>query len=263
MKKGIVIPCYNESQRLKFDDFRSFLNLHDQYILCFVNDGSKDDTVQLLRAFKSQIGSQVLILDLKQNVGKAEAVRRGVNYVLDETPVTEVGFMDADLSTDFVDYVRLSNTLQEDQLSLVFGSRKCEEVKEIERTPLRAFLSAMVGLMIQLILRLPIKDTQCGAKVFDRKTARKAFDRPFLTRWLFDVEIFIRLKAQWGRRRMMTLIREIALLSWNDVEGSKLSIKDSVQIPTMLLKISYEYSIRPVFSTAASGLLAYMAWLYN
>ena len=260
MKNAIVIPCYNEAGRLKFDAFAEFLSRNEDFVICFVNDGSKDNSLELLRGFKARMGSQVFICNKETNGGKAEAVRSGFLYMLQYDSVEHIGFMDADLSTGFKDYMRLNRELEVNNLELVFGSRKLNNQQNIDRNPIRLFLSAVVGFMIYLILRLPIKDTQCGAKVFNRNCAASAFDRPFLTRWLFDVEIFIRLILKYGRNQLMRLIREIGLNGWEDVEGSKLSVADSLRIPSMLVKISYVYKIRPILSRAALFMLSW-SWM--
>lgn len=59
MKNGIVIPCYNEADRLDFNNYRQFIQTNPDYQLCFVNDGSKDATLQQLNSFKSSVGNQV------------------------------------------------------------------------------------------------------------------------------------------------------------------------------------------------------------
>jgi hypothetical protein len=46
---------------------------------------------------------------------------------------------------------------------------------------------------------MPFKDTQCGAKVMDREIASKMFNKKFITKWLFDVELFMRMKRYFGK----------------------------------------------------------------
>lgn len=238
MKYGIVIPCYNESERLPFKEFTHFLETHPDHICCFVNDGSEDDTLLELLAFKLKTGRQVVIYDMPKNSGKAEAVRYGVNRLLQIESIEQIGFLDADLATGFDDYTHLEQTLVDHSYSIVFGSRNDEQSMGIDRDPIRKVISTVIGFMIKMILRLPIRDTQCGAKVFSRQAASYIFSVPFKTRWLFDVEIFLRLKIR-AKSTTMRQICEIPLRSWNDVDGSKLKTKDAIQIPVMLLKIAF------------------------
>ncbi len=246
MKNAIVIPCYNESSRLKFDDFQTFINQNDEYTICFVNDGSSDDTIDYLSRFQSQNPNRVAVVDLKVNQGKAEAVRSGVNYILENTNTEFIGFIDADLSTDFNDYERLMDKIENSNREdyLVFGSRKLSEDSNIERKGFRDLASKIVGLCISLVVSLNIKDTQCGAKIFTRSLASKVFKQSFISRWLFDIEIFLRMKNLFGANTKRSF-QECALMNWEDVDGSKLSLKDSVKIPFMLSRIASTYfSIR-------------------
>lgn len=244
MKNGIVIPCYNESDRLKFDEFENFINHYDNYTICFVNDGSSDNTIEKLNEFRKGREEKVHVYDLVKNQGKAEAVRQGMKYLLDSTDVEFLGFIDADLSTGFNDYMFLEiNLVQaEDPNYMVFGSRKLSNESNIERSYFRKIASSVVGFSIDRVLALPIMDTQCGAKIFTRKLAKVVFEKSFLTRWLFDVEIFLRMKNLYGKN-VMKKLRELPLSNWTDVEGSKLSFMDSIKIPMMLYKIALNYFI--------------------
>jgi len=244
MKNAIVIPCYNESERLPFELFKTFLTSHSDFVCCFVNDGSKDDTLTKLQAFQLSIGNQVIIYDMPQNGGKAEAVRAGVSRMLEISSVQTIGFLDADLATGFDDYKCLLSSLVENNLSMTFGSRKLDSCADIDRSFFRDSMSKAIGLMISTMLNLPIKDTQCGAKVFSRQAAATVFADGFISKWLFDVEIFFRMKRLFAQQ-VMTEIGEIPLQAWNDVEGSKLGLKDVLQIPLMLSKIAFANALVP------------------
>lgn len=241
-KTGIIIPCYNEEKRLDTHAFIDFINTHSDYILCFVNDGSKDDTLQVLDRIKEQNINQVIVIDLAQNGGKAAAVRAGALALYKNPEIEHIGFIDADLSTDFNDFKELVKTLNDsDQLEMVYGSRNKEASQNVDRNFFRDIFSRIIKAFIYLILRLPIEDTQCGAKVFKRNLIQVAFANPFLTKWLFDIEIFIKLKKHYSPENVMHYIHEQALNRWVHVEDSKLGIKDAFQIPFRLVSIWYSY----------------------
>ncbi|MBT8190805.1 MAG: glycosyltransferase family 2 protein [Bacteroidia bacterium] len=246
MKNGIIVPCYNEAQRLPLEQFESFINNNEDYLLCFVNDGSKDNTLECLQDFSKNNPERIRVYDMPQNGGKAEAVRAGVHYLLDHTNVDTIGFLDADLSTDFADYTNLVNELSRDaSKKLVFGSRESNEENQIERNGFRNIISFVIGILIRAILKLPIKDSQCGAKVFKRDAARYCFNQSFVTRWLFDVELFIRMKKAYGKKETIKLIKEVPLKRWVHVDGSKIGLKDSLVIPSQLLSIALTYNLTP------------------
>lgn len=250
MKTGIIIPCYNEEKRLNVDAYLDFIQSHDEYHLCFVNDGSKDDTLKVLKGIQERAELKVSIVDVKKNAGKAAAVRSGARYLFNRQDIDYIGFIDADLSTDFNDFKRLVDKLhKDDKLSFVYGSRGKGEGK-IERNLFRNIFSGIIKLIVYLILRMPIKDTQCGAKVFRRAIIPIAYDHNFLTRWLFDVEIFIRLKKHYGIKQVMNHIHEEPLERWIHVEDSKLSLKDAMQIPYMLMSIWFSYTFIEFFTNS-------------
>jgi len=241
MKTGIIIPCYNEASRLNSKAFVDFILTNDDYHLCFVNDGSKDNTLQILNSLQSTCPSKITVLDSKLNEGKATAVRSGANFLYNKEDINYIGFIDADLSTDFEDFDRLVQSLKSNkELKMIYGSRR--KGGNIERSFFRGFLSKIIKSIIYLILGLPIEDTQCGAKVFRRDLIPVAFEQSFLTRWLFDVEIFIRIKNIYGQE-IMEVTREQALERWVHVDDSKLGVKDSLLIPYRLLTIWLAYNL--------------------
>lgn len=98
MKKliSILIPCYNEALSLpilipKLEDIANNLKQYDWEILC-VNDGSKDNTLEVLRELR-QIYNRVNYIDLSRNYGKENAMLAGFDYVKGDCMV----IMDADL----------------------------------------------------------------------------------------------------------------------------------------------------------------------
>jgi hypothetical protein len=88
---------------------------------------------------------------------------------------------------------------------------------------------------------MEFQDTQCGAKVMTREVAENLFNTPFLTRWIFDVEIFLRMKQFYGKDKAPLLICEQPLKRWVHEDGSKLSFKDSIKIFSQLIKIVRNY----------------------
>lgn len=130
-RRVIVVPCYNEAERL---DEEAFLKLaHAERVeLLFVDDGSKDRTAQVLERLAEQADS-VRVLSLKANVGKGEAVRLGLRDAIADG-ASVVGYYDADLATPPDDLLRMLDRLEtDDHLMAVFGSRVARLGSHIER----------------------------------------------------------------------------------------------------------------------------------
>ncbi|MGK0137752.1 MAG: CheY-like chemotaxis protein [Algoriphagus sp.] len=237
---GVVIPCYNEEDRLKTESFAHFLESNSGYQLCFVNDGSKDNTLRILDEFKGRY-DDIIVHDCKKNSGKAEAVRQGMLHLLEDKSLDYIGFLDADLSTNFEDYEDLVKTLSGSDFKLVAGSRIQRIGASIYRVSSRGIISKTVNYIIRKILAMEFQDTQCGAKVMKRDLVEPMFTEPFLTRWIFDVEIFLRMKNKYGLEETKNMICEQPLKRWVHIDGSKLSMKDSVQILFQLYNIAKKY----------------------
>lgn len=253
MKTTIIIPCYNEANRLDSNAFRSFLTFNTDYHLCFVNDGSKDDTLTQLRRMRKGFETQMTILDCKINAGKAEAVRQGVLKMNDVQNIKYIGFLDADLSVSLEEFTDLVQTLDNDiSLKIVSGSRVKRMGAVIHRNLKRHLIGRTIATLISWLLGLPFYDTQCGAKVFRKELVGVGFRLPFQSAWLFDVELFMRMKKYYGFKAVMGSIFEYPLRRWVHVEDSKIGASDLIKIPLHLFKIQYHYQILPKLSLGLS-----------
>jgi dolichyl-phosphate beta-glucosyltransferase len=226
----IVVPCYNEAHRLPSEKFVEFVHEGYDIDFLFVNDGSKDNTLEALERLQRVCGPTVSVLDKKVNGGKAEAVRDGMIRAIELGRSGFVGFWDADLATPLSAISPLRQELIEDpQLQMVFGSRVRLLGRHVHRLAVRHYLGRVFATVVSLMLRLPIYDTQCGAKIF-RITPQLAevLGRPFISRWVFDVEILARFIALNHRdtRVLHDSIYEYPLERWEDVAGSKVKPGD-------------------------------------
>lgn len=238
---GVVIPCYNEEERLSSEAFKDFAHKNLGYHLCFVNDGSTDNTLAVLNKLKKENPANISIYNCNQNGGKAEAVRQGILHLVKDQQLDYIGFLDADLSTDFRDFDDLVKTIESSDFKIVSGSRIARMGANITKESARKIISSTINLIIQTILGMPFKDTQCGAKVMDREIASNMFNKKFVTKWLFDVELFMRMKKHYGKKAVKKMICEQPLKRWIHADGSKLSMRDSLKIVGQLAQIAVHY----------------------
>lgn len=238
---GVAIPCYNEEERLLSQVFKDFAHKNLGYHLCFVNDGSTDNTLAVLEELKVANPENISIYNCEKNGGKAEAVRQGILHLVKDEQFDYIGFLDADLSTDFRDFDDLIKTIENSDFKIVSGSRIARMGADITKESARKIISTSINLIIQTILGMPFKDTQCGAKVMDREIASRMFNKKFVTKWLFDVELFMRMKKYFGKTEVKNMICEQPLKRWIHAGGSKLSMKDSLKIVGQLAQIAVHY----------------------
>jgi len=265
----VVIPCYNEEQRLPAQEYVDFLNspIGEGVSFLFVNDGSTDKTLSMLQALKDQLQAQfgsgrVDVLDLQPNGGKAEAVRKGMLAAVQMPGAEIVGFWDGDLATPLAAIDDLRGVLRgrenapsraragkkDDALppvQMAFGARVGLLGRDVTRSMSRHYLGRAFATLASLLLAMPIYDTQCGAKLFlNSEMLQEALLEPFSAGWIFDVELLARLKRAHAAREqnLQDLIFEYPLHRWHDLPGSKLGLRSKVSALWGLARIWYEHS---------------------
>jgi glycosyltransferase involved in cell wall biosynthesis len=242
---GLIIPCYNEANRFDAQAFLALAGLPD-VTLVFVNDGSTDDTERMLREFCDGSAGRAELISLEGNRGKAEGVRRGLSHAL-EAGAEIVGYVDADLATPTSEIDRLIETLRADVRSALLGSRVQLLGTHIERSPTRHYVGRVFGTLASLILKVPIYDTQCGAKVFRRTAALEAaLADPFVSRWCFDIELLGRLLIGTVETPGLPVdeIRELPLRRWRDIPGSNLSLSGAPRVIVELMRVARDLRAR-------------------
>jgi dolichyl-phosphate beta-glucosyltransferase len=244
----VVVPCYNEAERLDGRRFEQFVARFQGVDFLFVNDGSRDATLQLLEGLHARSPRRFSFLHLQQNSGKAEAVRQGCLRALDSRPAY-IGYWDADLATPLEDIPTFANVLElKPMIDVVVGCRIPLLGHKIERRPLRRALGRVFANVASLALQLPLYDTHCGAKLF-RVTSvlRHTLSQMFCTRWIFDVEILARMAVARRHQKLPPLadaIYEQPLDHWRDVAGSKLKSGDFAKAFIEMARIYGRY-LRP------------------
>jgi glycosyltransferase involved in cell wall biosynthesis len=236
----LVIPCFNEGRRLPVDAFTAFLGKPDcPSTVCFVNDGSSDDTPAVLARVKAIAPDVVDVVTLDSNRGKAEAVRYGMLHALSTGRYSVVGYWDADLATPLTEVARFVEVMHRNpHCEFALGSRVKRLGALVDRRGSRHVVGRMFATMTSVLLDLPVYDSQCGAKLLRAGVASQLFAEPFHTRWLFDIELLVRLRAL---KPGLGSAIEVPLTEWHDVGGSKLGVAWMVRSPIDLLRIRSRY----------------------
>jgi glycosyltransferase involved in cell wall biosynthesis len=211
----------------------------------FVDDGSRDNTVAVLKQLCEGYEDRAACLEYRPNGGKAEAVRRGILQAVQEYDLDAVGFWDADLATPLSAILGFVNVLTSmSEIEMVFGSRVQLLGRQVRRSAARHYLGRVFATVASTTLRLPIYDTQCGAKLFRvDSNLKKVFADRFLSRWVFDVEILARYSRLCGHNRehMEGCIYEYPLEQWSDVAGSKVKPGDFFTAMLDIVRIKHRY----------------------
>lgn len=195
MKLSVVIPCYNEASRGNFkkriEDVLKYLkeceSISSFEVIC-VNDGSTDDTLNILQNF----GNSITLISNK-NKGKGYSLKCGFEICTGELCL----MMDADLSVPLEYIEQFYLELVENKDLALIGSRRCEGAKIInEQSIIRRGIGKISRSITQKILGLDIIDTQCGFKMTRSKYTKEILGNIHSNRWLFDIELLIYLQSK-------------------------------------------------------------------
>ena len=238
---GLVIPVYNEETRLDFDYFKEISNLSGIFLL-FVNDGSTDNSEGLIERFVQSI-SNCAYIGLRQNLGKAEALRCGFHELSTKPNIKYLGFLDSDAAFSVNDINRISTLINSGtyttQASNIWwwSSRKKNSNNQINRRLIRHLIGRLLSKIIQIGFTSLPYDTQSGFKLFQvTPEFISILESPMKTKWFIDIELLIRFKNIFGT----TLeIKEFELSKWNDISGSKISFKSIFLIIRELAMVKY------------------------
>ncbi len=240
----IVIPCYNEAARLDTPRIRAFITAQTDVDLLFVDDGSTDGTVALIESLSAELAPRVALLRQPRNQGKGETVRAGMLECV-RAGYRYTGFWDADLATPLhavQDFLAVMETSP--QFRWIIGARVRLLGRSIDRRARRHYAGRVFATAASLTLRLPVYDTQCGAKLFRVDSAlARVLESPFLSRWSFDVEMLARLQCLCGIDAEHEVV-ELPLREWRDVSGSKVKFFDFVRSGIDLLRLRMRYRSR-------------------
>jgi glycosyltransferase involved in cell wall biosynthesis len=218
---SIVMPAYNEEKRIGrtleayskyFEKIRKSKKL--EYEILVVINNTKDRTEEIVK--KLQIGNKrIRYLNLIKG-GKGYAVVQGFIDALKRNN-DYISFVDSDMATSAGALYDLYKKIG--RYDGIIGSRWIKgAIVETPQTILRRITSRGFNFLVRSILLMPYTDTQCGAKLFRKKTLERVVNELGTTEWAFDIDLLYRL-----RRNGFKIVE--AATVWKDVGGSKLNLK--------------------------------------
>lgn len=211
---SIVIPLFNERERLP-KNLESIINyfsvLNSNFEIILVNDGSKDGTENLVNTLQKTYPF-IRSFHLKHNFGKGAAIKKGM--IKSKGQIILV--TDCDLSTPINEFATLNKYIS--NYDIIIGSRRLK-IKKLGNMPptYRTFLGDIYYELLRLILLPSIKDTNCGFKIFKRKTIDKVFSKQRINRWGYDAEVLYIAQKNGFK------IKEVPV-KWSHKDGSKVKV---------------------------------------
>jgi dolichol-phosphate mannosyltransferase len=211
----LLIPAYNEERRIEpvLRDYAKFFqeNYSGKFQLVVVLNGCTDNTLGVVQKVAAEFPT-VRPLEFKQPIGKGGALIEGFKLASQRELI---GYVDADGATPPRAFLELVEHME--NADCVVGSRwLADSILHQEQTTMRKFFSRVFHFIVQLLFRLNIHDTQCGAKLMKREVVEKIHPNLRIADMAFDINLLVAIKYAGFR------IREVPT-EWTDKAGSKVT----------------------------------------
>ncbi len=181
---SVIIPSYKQEKTIE-QDLRRIKSVLDQlrydYEMIVVVDGNVDNTYKNARKVKY---SRVKVLGYKKNHGKGYAIRYGMKKAKGKM----VAFIDAGMDLNPNGLSMLLEHFEWYKADIIVGS-KWHPVSKVTYPFLRTIISRGYSLLVRLLFRLGISDTQLGMKIYRRKVLRKVLAKLLVKKYAFDIEL--------------------------------------------------------------------------
>ncbi len=223
----IIMPAYNEAARLprtfdliKHSISKGIFDSMELKEIFVVDDGSKDQTIEITEQFASSL-PQLRLIKIYPNQGKGNAIHEGLKAATSDWCL----IADADSATPWDQFLKLLKA----QTPIAIASRDLPESDvRVQQSWVREHMGKTFNLIVRMITQLPYRDTQCGFKLIKRKSIQPFLSLLEVKRFAWDVELLMFARAY------AIPITEVAV-AWEHQDASRVNaIKDSFE---MLMRV--------------------------
>lgn len=235
-KLSVIVPVYNEERHLaEAIDLlmKAPCPLEREWI--FIDDCSKDKSLEILKAASAKYGFKVL--EQKPNRGKGAAVIRGFQ----EATGDFIMIQDADFEYDPKDVPSLLEPLIQDKADVVFGSRFKKSAYQVHRT-YHYFVNRFLTVVSNMLSGIYLTDMETCYKIF-----RADVIKPMkLVSQRFGIEVELTAKVAKIRARIYEL--PISYYPRTRLQGKKINWKDGVAALFHLIRFNLFTSTQDSFN---------------
>jgi len=233
IRLSLVIPCYNESERISllYAALGAFMKEWKGFLeVIIINDGSRDNTFELLQQHPVYLKhKENIAVYTQENTGKGGALRNGVLRATGDFILT----LDADMATapsDLFNWFSILNWAPSTN-TIYIGSREHKDSVIRKVTDERKMAGNIFNTIIRMLTPIRAHDTQCGFKLYPSALGKKYFGELKTYGWAHDVEILYNAHLHGN------IIREMPV-TWTAIEGSKIRVfKDGMNMLLEVLRI--------------------------
>jgi len=235
MKLSIVIPAYNEENRIErtlraYHQF--FTDKQMPFELLVVLNGCKDNTIGVVERVRTDLGNNIIIMDLPQ-AGKGLAIKAGFADALTRQNDL-IGFVDADMATKPDAYYDLITNLGDYDGIIASRYMPGAQISPPRPAYKRYGSKIIYEPLVWLLFGLTYYDLQCGAKLFKRHVIEKVTPQLTVTQWAFDAELlYLCKKAGFTIKEFPTV--------WEDQADSKLTLKGGIRMLGAMIRVWWQH----------------------
>jgi glycosyltransferase involved in cell wall biosynthesis len=190
-KLSVIIPCYNKEYSIEDGVARLqtvLKTIVKDFEIIIIDDCSDDDSYLL--AEQNLKADNIKLYRKTSRQGKGAAIRTGYRLATGDF----VAFLDADLQIDpseLVTFIRVMNLWAAD---VVIGNKR-HDFSNVSYSFQRRVVSCVYNGMVRFLFGIPLRDTQCGIKLFKKSVLDKIMSRVLVKQYAFDLEILVALRS--------------------------------------------------------------------
>lgn len=227
----VIMPAYNEGMNIKKNLLRTSEILSGfikNYSILAINDGSTDLTLEGIKEAAEE-DSHINYISYAQNGGKGHAICTGVAHA----NAQYIGFLDSDLELNPIMFRSFFRALLEEEADIAIGS-KLHKQSKLQYPLSRRILSLGYYMMLKLMFRLKLHDTQTGIKLFKAAVIQPICEALTTKGFAFDIEILATAAKQGSKIIEMPVQLNY---SRNKNTKSKISLKQTICVFKDTLRI--------------------------
>ncbi len=187
-KVSILLPIYNMASNIEGHVqtlIKSISTFISDYEIILSNDGSADNTIEVLRRIENQYAN-IIVVHTEINQGKGHALKRAFEY----SSGRYIVFCDADMELPPSQLTTYFDIMEREQVDIVIGSKRHPESK-LHYSFIRRTISLIYFMFVKVVFGLPIRDTQTGLKLFKREALEGVFPRILVKAFAYDLEVLV------------------------------------------------------------------------
>ncbi len=229
-KLSVIVPAYNEGKTI----YHNLLEMEKligsfctDFELIVVDDGSLDDTKEQIRRAAEETDN-ITAAGYVQNRGKGAAVKEGTAYASGDY----IAFLDADLDLSPMHLRAFLKKMSQTGACAVIGS-KMHKDSQVEYPLPRKIMSLGYYVMLKVLFRLNIKDTQTGIKLFEARALNQVIQDVGTDGFAYDIEVLALLRRCGGKIEEMP----VRLVFKRESRWGRIKMSDILMVARDTLRI--------------------------